>query len=151
MDSNNQNLFDLQIDQPVSSYLSETAKWAKFLAIVGFVFCGLFALLAIFAGTFMSTAFGAVGGNGGATGIFVTLLYLAIAAIYFFPCLFLFHFANKMLRALRQNDQLYLTDSFKNLKSCYKYMGILMIIVLSLYAIMFIIFIVGFIAGASSF
>ena len=150
MDSNNQNLFDLQIDQPVNSYLTETAKWAKFLAIVGFVACGIFALIGIFAGSFMATTFGSVGGDSGMSAILVTLIYLGGAAIYFFPCLFLFHFANKMLKALRQNDQYFLTASFKNLKSCYKYMGILMIIILSLYAIIFIIFIVGMIAGASS-
>ena len=150
MDSNNQNLFDLQIDQPVSSYLSETAKWAKFLAIVGFVMCGIFAIIGIFAGSFMAKAFGSIGSDSGYRGILVTLIYIGGAAIYFLPCLFLFHFANKMLKALRQNDQFYLTASFKNLKSCYKYMGILMIIVLSLYAIGIIIFIVGTATTASS-
>ena len=146
MDSNNQNLFDLQIDQPVSNYLSESAKWAKFLAIVGFVFCGLFAVLALFAGSFTSTAFGSLGGSAGMSGIFVILIYLGIAALYFFPCLFLFHFANKMQRALRQNDQGSLTDSFRNLKSCYKFLGILMIVILAFYAIAII---VGMLAAAS--
>lgn len=146
MDSNNQNLFDLQIDQPVTTYLGETAKWAKFLAIVGFVFCGIMAIIAVFAGSLMSTAFGSMGGDGGMSGIFVTLLYLVIAALYFFPCLYLFHFANKMQRALRQNDQGSLTDSFRNLKSCYKFLGILMIIVLAFYAIALI---VGLFAAAS--
>ena len=135
MDSNNQSLFELQIDQPVSGYLRETAKWAKFLAIVGFVFCGLLAVAAIFAGSLMATALGSTGSEGGMPAVFLTTLYLAGALIYFFPCLFLLHFANKMQRALRQNDQFLLTDSFKNLKSCYKYMGILMIIVLSLYIV----------------
>jgi len=146
MDSNNQNLFDLQIDQPVTTYLGETAKWAKFLAIIGFVFCGIMAIIAVFAGSLMSTAFGSMGGDGGMSGIFVTLLYLVIAALYFFPCLYLFHFANKMQRALRQNDQGSLTDSFRNLKSCYKFLGILMIIVLAFYAIALI---VGLFAAAS--
>ncbi len=139
MDSSNQNLFDLQIDQPVSSYLNETAKWAKFLAILGFVFCGIIAIVAIFAGSIMSTAFGSLGGDSGMSGVILTVVYLIVAVVYFFPCLFLFHFANKMQRALRQNDQDLLTNSFKNLKSCYKYMGILMIVVLSFYVVIFII------------
>jgi len=139
MDSNNQNLVDLQLDEPVSSYLGETAKWAKFLGIVGFVVCGFIAIIGIFAGSTTSTALIIVGGNTGMSGVIVTLIYLAVVAIYFFPCLYLFHFDNKMQRALRQNDQFLLTYSFKNLKSCYKYLGILMIIVLSLYAIIFII------------
>jgi len=136
MDSNNQNLFDLQIDQPVTTYLGETAKWAKFLAIVGFVFCGIIALVAIFAGSAMSAAFGSAGIDGGASGVIVTVVYLIVAVIAFFPYLFLFHFANKMQRALRQNDQFSLTESFKNLKSCYKFVGILTIISLSFWVIM---------------
>ena len=148
MDSNNQNLFDLQIDQTVSGYLRETAKWGKFLAIVGFVGCGILAIIAVFAGTAMSSAFESVGGGAGMSGMLLTLIYLIIAIIYFFPCLYLFHFANKMQRALRQNDQFFLTDSFKNLKSCYKYMGILMIIVLSFYVI---IIIIAMFAAASAF
>ena len=50
MDQQNQNLFELQLDQPSAAYLGEAAKWAKFLAIIGFIFCGLMILAALFMG-----------------------------------------------------------------------------------------------------
>ena len=43
----------------------------------------------------------------------------------FFPAYYLFNFSSKMRRALRNNDQLVLTDSLKNLKSYFKFYGIL--------------------------
>ena len=32
------NLFELQVDQPSMSYLKDAARWARFLAIIGFIF-----------------------------------------------------------------------------------------------------------------
>lgn len=133
---NNDSLFELQIDQPVTNYLSETAKWGKFLAIMGFIGCGLLLLVGIFAGSLMASLSSIEGA--GMSSTFLMALYIGIALLYFFPCLYLFNFASKMQKALRSNDQIQLTESFKNLKSCYKFMGILMIIILALYALIFI-------------
>lgn len=44
--------FELQLDQSAKDFLKETAKWAYFLSIVGFVGIGLIMLIAVFAGTF---------------------------------------------------------------------------------------------------
>ena len=51
MESNEQHLFDLKIDRPVATNLSEAAKWGKFLGIMGFIFCGLMVIIGFFAGT----------------------------------------------------------------------------------------------------
>ena len=45
------SLFGFGIDQSSRAHLSEAAKWAKFLAIVGFVMCGLIVVMAIFFGS----------------------------------------------------------------------------------------------------
>jgi hypothetical protein len=131
--STEQHLFELQIDHETTSYLSEIAKWARFLSIVGFVMCGLFIVFALFAGT-MATL-NPLGGTMGAGGFMQIILLLAMIALYFFPCLYLFNFAKKMQLALRNNDQINLNDSFRNLKSNFKYVGILTIVILSFYAI----------------
>jgi uncharacterized membrane protein (DUF485 family) len=55
--------------------------------------------------------------------------------LYFFPCLFLFRFASKMKHALAANDQAQLNTSFQNLKSLFRFVGILTIIFLAFYAI----------------
>lgn len=143
---NPSSLFELAIDQESHSHLAETARWAKFLAIVGFVTCGLIAIMAFVIGPYLSsTAFAAFPGNGlgAAAGALITALYLAIAVAYFFPCLFLFHFSVRLKAALRDNDQVKLTSSLKAQKTLFKYVGIMTIIILSLYALVLVIAVVG--------
>lgn len=136
MENNGSSLFELQVDQQVTGYLTETAKWGKFLAIIGFIGCGLLLIVGIFAGSVFSSL-SAIEGIG-MSSVFLTIIYVCIALLYFFPCMYLYNFATKMQRALKANDQLQLSDSFKNLKSCYKFMGILMIVILVIYALAFI-------------
>lgn len=134
------NNFALQVDNGNIPYLAEAAKWAKFLAIAGFIFCTLIILAALFAGPYMSTIVSefdpqATGNIGAISGTVVIIYYALIALLYFFPCLFLFNFASKMQAAIRNNDQIYLNNSFKNLKSCFKFWGILVVIGLCIIAI----------------
>lgn len=133
------NSFTLQVDNGNIPYLAEAAKWAKFLAIIGFIICALLVLMGVFAGTFFASSInqfdsdlqsmGALG-----TGIF-TVWFVIIALVYFLPTLYLYNFASKMQVALRNNDQINLNNSFKNLKSCFKFFGILLIIFLCIYGI----------------
>jgi hypothetical protein len=143
------NLFELQLDQQASNFLGEAARWARFLSILGFVMCGLLVLLGIFMGTFLANSFGGMN-LGGASMLgsgFFTFIYLLAALFYFFPCLYLFHFGSKTRLAIRNNDQELLSASFKNLKSCFKFFGILAIIVLGLYALALIAGIIGAAVG----
>lgn len=139
------NLFDLHVDVQSSAYLAETSKWAKFLAILGFIFCGLIILVAIFAGSILSSMVSRYGGDTmpGFGGAFISIIYILVALLYFFPCLYLFRFATKMQVALKNNDQEILVGSFKNLKSCFRFVGILTIVVLSLYVLFLIFVIIG--------
>ena len=98
MEQNSSNLFELQIENQSISYSDRTAKWAKFLAIVGFIFCALIALMGIFIGTIMSKYSDAAGLPSNAFnqgyGIGMTLFYIIIAIIAVFPYVFLLRFAN---------------------------------------------------------
>lgn len=144
--TNESSLFELQIDHNGSAFLKEAAKWAKFLGIVGFVFCGLFALIGLFAGSVISTAFSSMGPAGGAfrgSGVFISIIYVGCALLMFFPYLYLYNFAGKMQAALRGNDQEQLNLSFKNLKSYLRFIGILTVIGLCFMALFIIIGIIG--------
>lgn len=136
----NENLFELQIDQQSIGYLSETARWAKFLSIVGFVVCGFMVIFSLFFSSIMSTISKLSSGSDSFTGSAMaignyafSIVYIIIALLYFFPCLYLFNFSSKMQTALRNNDQINLNAAFGNLKSCFKFVGILTIVVLSFY------------------
>jgi Family of unknown function (DUF5362) len=129
----NDNLLnsELQIDSIAHSHLAETAKWSVFLSIVGFILSGILVIVALFAGTFISSMSGGLGTAPVMGAGLITVVYLIIAALYFFMSLFLYRFATKMKAALYSNDQDTLNNSFLNLKNLYKLMGILTIIYLA--------------------
>lgn len=129
----------LELPAESISYLNETQKWTKFLAILGFIFMGLIVLLGFSIGTLIST----FGGDSITTpfpSIFIGFLYLVIAAIYFFPILYLFKFSRFAKKAITGNDTNNLNQAFKNLNSHYRFIGILTIIGLGFYAIIILIF-----------
>ena len=139
----NTSLFEFGIDDMSRSHLAETAKWAKFLSVVGFIMCGLVVIASFFVGAIFSASTSQYERYGddspfAGLGVLMTIFYLAIGILYFFPCLFLFRFATQMTAALYTNEQLTLNKSFQNLKRMFRYMGILTIIVISLYIFAFV-------------
>jgi hypothetical protein len=124
------NLFDLQVDQTAMTYLRDAARWAKFLAVAGFIFCGLFVVVAVLFVSLLSSLFNSVGANGvaGIGAVPIAFVYILIAILNFFPCLYLYNFAVKMQVALAGNDQEQLNTSFKNMRAFYRFVGVMMII-----------------------
>jgi hypothetical protein len=141
MEQQNQDssLFKLNIEPSILEYLSETARWGKFLSILGFIMCGIMILAGMVLPSMMSklSAIGMGQGNIlGGLGIGMMLfIYVIITIIYFFPCLYLFLFSRDMKLALASDDQFKLTESFRNLKRLFKYIGVLTIVFLSFYAL----------------
>lgn len=129
---------ELTISTQSKSYLLEISKWANFLAILGFVGIGLMVLgglVAIVAGTSIPGASGQLG--------LVGIIYLAMVAIYFFPTLYLYRFAQKMKIAMNNSSQENLDLGFENLKAFFKFIGIFTIVILSLYVLMLIVGLLG--------
>jgi hypothetical protein len=128
----------IEIEQETLKHLNTARKWAMFLAITGFIFLGLIVIIGLIAGTFL-TAF-STGEKG--LGIPESLMFipvLLIGAIYFFPVLFLFRFSKHAHRAVQTFDKLALHKSIKNLKACFAYIGILIIIVLTIYILVLVV------------
>ena len=136
---------ELVITPAIRLSLTESAKWARFLAIVGFVMVGLLVLLALGVGAFMGTL-GAMM-DFPFPGVFISVLYLIIAALYFFPVLYLYNFASLTLKSLQVNNQEVLAKAFHNLRANLRFMGILTIVVLGLYVLLILIAIAGGIAA----
>lgn len=132
--TDNSSIFLLNIDPVAKAHLSETAKWARFLAIVGFVAL-LFVLLTGVYSAFVLSRFeesyraslgvSSMAGVAGASAVFV---YLVATVIAFFPLFFTMRFANLMQRALNSNDQTLLSASFRNLKICFRYLSIITVV-----------------------
>ncbi|MDA9555618.1 hypothetical protein N9R54_05215, partial [Pelobium sp.] len=142
----------LVIDETSRMFLFETAKWGRFLGIVGFVACGflvIVALFLIFVGGAVSTALEKFGGMAGMMTGFTSSVYLLMAVIYYLPSKYLYDFAVYIKQALIINDQESLTYAFSRLKALYRFWGILMIILLAFYGliIVFAVLVGGFAAS----
>ena len=131
---------ELTISSQTKDYLQEAGKWAYFLSIAGFVGLGLMllgGLVAMFAGA-------AIPGAGGQMSVF-GIVYLIMAALYFFPTYYMFLFAQKIKAACLATSQADLDAGIENLKSFFKFVGIFTIVIISLYLLMFMI---GILAAA---
>ena len=131
--------FELDVNEDIRSFLKDTSKWTSFISIIGFVGIGLMVIGGILVGFFSglseipeNTAYG-VGYSAG-----VGMFYLIIALVYFFPILYLFKFSKKMKSALALNNNEDFKMAFLNLKSHYKFMGIFINVIITLYILIFI-------------
>lgn len=114
-------------------YLLRAAKWAKFIAIVGFVFVGLMVILAIVMMGMGSTITRAIGG--GFSGVLFGLIYLVSAAITFFPVFYLFRFSTNTISGLESGSMQDVETGMQNMFKAFQFYGIIMIIVLGIYGI----------------
>lgn len=123
-------LFGIELNEDSISHLRETAKWANFLAILGIIVLSLMVLGGIFM-TLIATAALPIGG------IFMFFIYLVFAAVYAVPIYYLYKFAQTTKYALNSLNSFQLAEALGYLKSTFKFMGILAIAMLCLYALIF--------------
>lgn len=136
----------LVITDQSRAYLTEVAKWGKFLAIVGFISIAFMVVAGIIMSLFMGTAMDSLDGAGAMgfmSGTFLSMFYIVFALIYIMPILYLYRFSNKLKLALVNDNQEVLQESIMNLKSLFKFMGVFTMIILVLYAVLFLIGMVG--------
>lgn len=132
--------FELNVSSTIMGFLKETSTWTYFLSILGFIGIGLMLLF----GVFFSVVMGLISGgnpydNLGMDMSYFGLIYIVLALLYFFPVLYLFNFSRKTKLALKTNNNDDLTTAFSNLKSHYKFMGVFVIVVISIYILAFVI------------
>ncbi|MET1054314.1 MAG: DUF5362 family protein [Pedobacter sp.] len=141
----------LWVSEDVRSYLYETAKWTKFLSIVGFVFAGMTAIGAFGAGAVLDTVSSVTPNSPlmkiGAAGL--TIMYLLIALFIFYPSYLLFKFSAATNQAVLFADQPSLSVAMGKMKSYFKFYGIVTIIFIAFYAFAIIAVAIGGIAMAA--
>ncbi len=148
---------EIKLSPLALKYLNTTRKWTYFLSILGFIFCGLIALFALFFSTALASirdyssefASSSPIPVGGATG-FISVFYLLIAVICFILYLYLYRFSVRLKSALNNNDSILLEAGLKHFKSYWQLTGILTIVVLGFYFIAVLLVIIGVSVGAMS-
>ncbi|MEQ1745697.1 MAG: hypothetical protein ABMA02_09745 [Saprospiraceae bacterium] len=118
---------------------SITARWARIMAIIFFVFAG-FGLLGVLG---LSTIYGEMASVGGRVnplmeailskvGVF-SFLFLAIIAVQIAINLFQLRFANRLKIALQTNDQVTLEGAWEQFSQFFKWSGIMLIVLIVVY------------------
>jgi len=137
---NNSVRENLEIKPEILNYLDTTRKWTMFLAILGYISLGTFIIGGFITGIFISVF------NTSQTRLTqwaIIVLFLATALVTFFALRYIFRFSKFMRHAIKEHDQQALVKAFRNLKSYYVYIGIVVIVILVIYVVTFIV------AGAS--
>lgn len=126
---------DLSLTPVSQENLLISAKWGKFLSIIGFVFCGFLVIGGFTVSMFLTTS---GFGEGMPFMQYLGFIYILFAVILFFPCLYLLKFSNKMQEGIRSSNQESIDVSFANLKSMFKFYGVVTVVVLGFYALIFL-------------
>jgi hypothetical protein len=110
-------------------HLRKTRKWTMFLSVLGFIFIGL-CIIVIPVVIVYSGMMGKSGSE-----IFALLPLLLVVCIYFFPVYFLYRFSTNSMDAITNSDSQSLEKALKYLKFYYRFMGILVIVMLAFYSV----------------
>jgi ABC-type multidrug transport system fused ATPase/permease subunit len=131
----------LELDDDARYFLHVASKWSYFISILGFIM-----ILIMFSGVLvMGLGVGFLFGNAGpamaegAIFSFIWIIYIVMILVYFFPIYYLYKFSTRLKMAMRNDDTFELTESFRFLSKHYKFIGVLAIIMLILYPILFLI------------
>jgi hypothetical protein len=131
---NSNEVKNIEIDQEDIKHLNKTRKWSMFIAIIGLIFLGLVVAIGGIAGTFLSVF------NSGDQGLSVPLVLTIVLIVLlfctcFFPGMFLLRFSKHIGKAVNNHDKKELSTALRNLKYFFVYLGVVIIIILSLYLI----------------
>jgi hypothetical protein len=126
------------LSEEVKQELVRVVKWAKLIAIIGFVICGLIFLFIVTAGVVL-IAYSFFGTDNSALieakPWITTPVYLVITALCFIPCLMLYNFSVKTEEAIRYGSDDALVKGFSSLYKCFRFVGIITLTIIGLYAV----------------
>jgi hypothetical protein len=129
-----------QITMESLGYLNTAAKWAKFLAILGFIGIGIMVLAGLAMGVFFTfQKFIPVTNHLPFPVGFIGFFYIILAAAYLMPVIYLNNFSNNISRAVAFRETAILTEALLNLKRHLKYLGIMTIVGIVSYFVLIVV------------
>lgn len=128
----------LKINNSIKENLLTAAKWARFLAVIGFIFTGFMGIASLF---MLVTSLA----SGFAPLMLMAVIYIGMTIVMIFPALYLIRFAGSVEKGLNSNKQGEFDYAIENLKSLFKFSGIYTIVLISIYIVyIFVLAQVGF-------
>lgn len=153
MEKEEQEQVVLQVTEDIRSYLYETSKWTRFLAIVGFVATVFMVMLAFSVSAMMGAMDTMTAGNNPYAQIpqgVLTFWLLIFSLIYFYPSFLLLKYSTACKQAVLYGDNESLVTAMAKMKSFFKFWGVLFIVLISFYAITFVMVVVSMITSGGA-
>lgn len=140
------------ISQPLIDALAGTKPWVRLCSVIGFIGAGFMVL-----GGIAMMIGGAVGisqfssSPGAPTAMFGVLgiVYIAMALLYIYPSIKLWSYGSRIVSLMSSRSEADLVAALHEQRAFWKFVGIMICIVLALYAVVIVLGIVGAIAGAA--
>lgn len=142
-DSNDDPLANVPVTPLMIEHLRGTKPWVRFLSIMMFILSGFMILL----GLVMLFAGSALGQRSG-VGPIVGIIYILMSILYIAPAFFLHQYASYIGDFMNGGGDSAMESALGSQKSFWRFLGILTIIVIAIYAL---IFVVAILVGMSGF
>lgn len=123
----------LNISTSLRNSLDTMVYWGKFLAVLGYIFLGLIVI------GFLVMISNSYYRDSELVGVIVG--YIIVIALYYLPTSFLYKFSVKTRNALNSDSQEDIEEGLNNLSYLFKFWGICTIVILSIYAFLFLVMI----------
>ena len=121
--TNEETLFNLQLDHDSGSHLKETAKWSRFLSIISFICIGFGLVAIVFGAQAMSEVIRkAMPGMEAFSGVMVGAIGVALV-ILTWTTILLYRFSNLTSEGIRRQDQELFRNGIKALKNYFTIYG----------------------------
>lgn len=128
----------IELTQEAIFFLSSAAKWAKFLAIMGFIAIGFLVIAGLGAGILFNVMQSTMPSSLPFPPIVLSVLYIAIAALYLMPVIYMNNFSNKTTSAIQMQNTPLMTEALMNLKKWFKFTGVMTIVLIVIYILIFV-------------
>jgi hypothetical protein len=137
----NDTILNLSIDEAATSHLKKAAYWAKIIAIAGFIglVLGLVQQIKGSSRARVSVGSGAAAISQMTTYVFLGIIYVVMIFLY----LYLLRFADSTNTGLTTFEQEKFNSGIGNLRSFFKLLGIVLIIVLSICVLILLFAVLG--------
>jgi len=136
------------LTETMLGYLKEASPWMRFIGILGFIGAGFTCLIGIIFAVASSALTDFTEGFGNFPVWLLSLFYIGLGAVLFFPARFTYNFGAKLRNFQFSGSDEDLEAAFKNNKSLWKFQGILYIVYLALIPFLIVVAIVVATAAA---
>ncbi len=128
------SLANIPVTPLMIEHLQATKPWVRFISIIMFISVGLMFL----GGVLMMFMPSPMGGRGPQFGPIFGIVYFLLGGLYLAPAFFLYQYASAIQDLLRGGGDVAMETALGSQKSFWRFVGILTLVILCIYALVFI-------------